>query len=226
MITSECYHRTLRIQYRANVGTAFIADIDGEEWVVTAKHLVEGMTPNDKLGVWQDGGWKELELSAVVFGVDGEDIALLSPEVPMASPEMRVPFQTAGMVYASDCYLLGYPYEPIDDRGMNRGLGLPFVTKGCISAYDLDKHLLFADITNNYGFSGGPLIVPTGVAKPRFQCIGIVQGQVMQEEGGSVRVNGQEVPFDYDVPVGLSVAIAADAAIKAVKRQSNDTGSI
>ena len=47
MITSNVIHRTFHIRYRNGTGTAFAIDRDGRQYLITARHLVEGVAAGD-----------------------------------------------------------------------------------------------------------------------------------------------------------------------------------
>jgi hypothetical protein len=45
MITANIIQRILHIQFRKQTGTAFVADIEDKQYIITAKHIIEGMPP-------------------------------------------------------------------------------------------------------------------------------------------------------------------------------------
>ena len=70
-----------------------------------------------------------------------------------------------GLVYGQQVYFLGYPFG-WDSGGqqINRGVPLPFVKGGIVSAMEVgDVSRIFLDAHGNEGFSGGPVVfVPNG----------------------------------------------------------------
>ena len=46
MITSNFIHRIFRIKCGEFMGTGFTIDVDGKQYVVTAKHVVNGFSPH------------------------------------------------------------------------------------------------------------------------------------------------------------------------------------
>ena len=85
-----------------------------------------------------------------------------------------------GLVYGQQVYFLGYPFG-WDSGGeqINRGVPLPFVKGGIVSAMEVgDVSRIFLDAHVNEGFSGGPVVfVPNGHpigSNTKFKVAGIV----------------------------------------------------
>jgi S1-C subfamily serine protease len=109
-VTSNVLLRTLLIQASDKLGTAFTIDVDGRQYLITAKHVV---------GMFQDGavstiqvrkknGWTPLKVT--VFKCDGAvDIAVL---VPPAQVTVNFPLEpsSVGMVAGQEAYFVGFPY--------------------------------------------------------------------------------------------------------------------
>ena len=47
MITTNVLQRTFHLKYGANSGTCFTIDIDGRQYVVTARHVVKDICADD-----------------------------------------------------------------------------------------------------------------------------------------------------------------------------------
>ena len=58
MITSNVFHRTFHIRYGSATGTMFSIDRDGRQYLITAKHVVEGIVSGGSISVFHDKQWK------------------------------------------------------------------------------------------------------------------------------------------------------------------------
>jgi hypothetical protein len=52
--------RVFEISYAGKAGTCFAVDVDGRQYVVTARHVVPNIKSNDVVRVYQTNGWQEL----------------------------------------------------------------------------------------------------------------------------------------------------------------------
>ena len=157
MITANFIHRTFRIRRGSSIGTAFTIDVDQRQYVVTARHVVEGFDDKSDVGVFGNGDWTEIAMSLVGHG-DGEtDVSVLAPENPLSPPELPIHASSAGMTYGQEVYFLGFPYDILGSTIFtDQGYPLPFVKRATFSCFAGDAYLL--DGHNNPGFSGGPVL--------------------------------------------------------------------
>ena len=58
MITSNAIQRTFLIGFGKSTGTAFITDCNSKQYLVTARHVIEGIRPRDVVYVFHDREWK------------------------------------------------------------------------------------------------------------------------------------------------------------------------
>ena len=54
MITSNVIHRVFKIQYEDSEGTGFTIDVEGCEYLITAKHIVESLTGAGTIGMFSN----------------------------------------------------------------------------------------------------------------------------------------------------------------------------
>ena len=212
MVTANIIKRTLHIRRADKTGSAFTFDRGGKQYLVTARHVVEGITSGGSIFVGQEKQWKTVDINVVGIG-DGEvDVAVLacqlqlSPTLPLepSGPEAR-------FSYGQEAYFLGFPFG-WDSGGehMNNGLPFPFVKAGIISAFtigDAPVHKIYLDAHANEGFSGGPVVFsPLDGQKKGLHVAGVVVSypkrfQPVVDDHGNTVAHAQENP-------GLVLAIS------------------
>ena len=176
MITSNVIHRTFHIRYRNGTGTAFAIDRDGRQYLITARHLVEGIAAGDSVELFHDKQWKTLVVNVVGIGSNRIDVTVLACSIQLAPP-LPLEASNAGLVFGQPVYFLGFPFGW--DSGlenMNRDLPVPFVKAGVLSAMIAgdDSHI-YIDAHGNKGFSGGPVVfLPNGRSANEFRVAGVV----------------------------------------------------
>jgi S1-C subfamily serine protease len=177
LVPNWCIQRTLKIKTRGrDAGTSFTIDLHGQQWLVTADHVVSGVSPGEVTVVMQTGAEVGglIPVPAVnpsgdvaVFDLNGRRLTADLPLAP-ATPE------TFGL--SQDVYFLGFPF------GLQmQGIGeiYPFVKKAIISAWDYTHgiDLFFLDGMNNPGFSGGPVVFSRlGTQGQDWRVLGVVHG--------------------------------------------------
>ena len=161
MITSNVIHRTFRIKYGESYGTCFTIDVDGRQYIVTAAHVVEGISGSSTVEIFFENRWQAHNVVVVGSGPADVDVAVLAPSWRL-SPEHPLPPASDGITLGQDVYFLGFPYNMFTDIGeKNRNFPLPFVKRAAVSSWSRDEHGVlrwFLDGHNNPGFSGGPAV--------------------------------------------------------------------
>ena len=176
MITSNVIHRTFHIRYRNGTGTAFAIDRDGRQYLITARHLVEGVAAGDSVELFHEKQWKKLAVDVVGIGCNGIDVTVLACPIQLAPP-LPLEASNEGLVLGQPVYFLGFPFGW--DSGLeniNRGLPVPFVKAGVVSAMiPGNASHIYVDAHGNKGFSGGPVVfVPNGRQPNKFCVAGVV----------------------------------------------------
>ncbi|MYD73848.1 MAG: serine protease, partial [Chloroflexi bacterium] len=159
MITENVVSRTFHIRFGDDTGTAFAIDHKGRRYLVTSRHVVEGVETGDAIAMWRDETWQDFE--AVVVGIrNGDnDVAVIS--CPM-SLGFRLPLEASAdqLGYGQQVYFVGFPFG-WDSRSesANFDFPMPFVKSGIVSAIWCDYPVhIFVDAHSNKGFCGGPLV--------------------------------------------------------------------
>ena len=177
MITSNVIHRTFHIRYGSGTGSMFSIDRDGRQYLITAKHVVEGIVSGGSISVFHDKQWKNTTVEVVGMGAGGADVAVLTCPVRLASPNLLLEASADKLGYGQPVYFLGFPFGwGGGGEYINRDFPMPFVKSGIVSAFiPGDVSRIFVDGHNNKGFSGGPVVfVPNGQPQNEFRVAGVV----------------------------------------------------
>jgi len=158
-ITSNVFRRVLMVQAGNVSGTSFTIDVDGRQYLITAKHLVAGLKADDTIRIRRGDNWDAIKVK-VLRCDDPIDIAVL-----VAAKQLTVTFPlepTMGEIrYGQDMYFAGFPYGLFTSGvNINDLYPIAFVKKGIMSASANEKGAItiYLDGHNNPGFSGGPIV--------------------------------------------------------------------
>ena len=175
MITTNVLQRTFHIQYGNATGTAFAIDRDGKQYLVTARHVVEGIRCGDNLKIYHDQQWKELSIAIVGMGNDQIDVTVLGCPVRLA-PSHPLEASSAGLYIGQQVYFVGFPFGWDGGHGeMNNDFPFPFTKSGIVSAIMFEASRFIIDAHVNSGFSGGPVVfVSPSQPQNQFRVAGIV----------------------------------------------------
>ena len=176
MITTNAIQRTFHIKRGDASGTAFAIDRASRQYLVTAHHVVDGITSGDTIAVFHESRWKNVTVDVVGIGAADVDVAVLSCPIQLA-PTHPLEASAAGLTYGQTVYFLGFPFGwDSGAENMNRDFPIPFVKAGIVSAIiggNLTR--FFIDGHGNKGFSGGPVVfVPNGQPQAELRVAGIV----------------------------------------------------
>jgi Trypsin-like peptidase domain len=219
-------------------GTGFTLEVDGRQYLITAKHVVASLKEEDTIQLNKGNQWDSVKVR--VFRCDDPiDIAILIPpkQLTRAFP---LEATIGSLTYAQDMYFAGFPYGIFTHMTTSP---LPFVKKAIWSAISTDKNgvsRLFLDGYNNPGFSGGPIVYEdiyqrdvvfklagviagfrfdrTPVQKPeeitREQIIpkDLVEQRIIEKNGRLFRLNDTDdlVNFNTGIVIGYNVSHALD----------------
>ena len=217
MITANVIHRTFHIQVGDSIGTCFTIDVNSNQYLVTAKHIVKDLNGTCIIKVFHENQWKDIQVT-VVGHCDGDiDISVLTAQQQL-SPTLPLEPTSDGMVYGQDVYFLGFPYGMTGEVGaLNREFPLPFVKKAIISCLHTTGdgvQIIFLDGYNNPGFSGGPVVFK----KPNqndFKIASVISGFRYTEE--PIYQGGNEVPLAYKYNTGIIISYGIKHAIDVIE---------
>ena len=222
-VTSNVFERVLRVRVNAGTddegtATAFTIDVDGREYLITAKHVVQGLKDEDKIDVFMNDGWSSLAVK-IFRCEDPIDIAVLIPPHQL-TVNFDLPFD-GNFRFGQDAYFLGFPYGfQTSGRGVNGPYPLAMIKQGAISGtVDLDPRkkavLILLDGYNNPGFSGGS-IVYRDLDQSRYilKLVGVVSGFVPEVV---------PVMKEHDIKSPANAGNAAKAQPWKIQRRDNGT---
>ena len=219
-VTTNILQRTFQIRLGESIGTCFTIDIDGRQYIVTAKHVVDSIT--DSAEILRDGTYKEIPISVIGHGNGDIDISVLATDFRL-SPTHPLPASSKGIVLAQDVYFLGFPYglaNSIENiQTINRAFPLPLVKKGIVSAFSDEngttKFLL--DAHNNPGFSGGPVVFsrPEDSYTGELKVAAVISGYHSKSE--PVYQNNMPTPLTYEYNTGIVIATGIRHAVDLIR---------
>jgi hypothetical protein len=178
--TSNVLYRVLRLRTPASTGSAFTIEIDGSQYLITARHLLEGFGNEGEVELWIEGRWSRMRARAIYPAEETVDIAALDLG-RVVTVTFPVEPSSGGLTLGQQVYFLGYPYG-LGGTGaapVPKGFGeVPFLKSGIVSAVDdrdPEASVLYLDGHNNPGFSGGPIVF-WHAASGSFRVAGVVRG--------------------------------------------------
>jgi hypothetical protein len=221
MITTNILQRTFRLQYGGGRGTCFTIDVDNRQYIITAKHVAEGISANDTIEIYQDKQWQKYPVSVIGVAANDIDVIVLSTD-RLLSPNFPLPATNVGIIYSQDVYFLGFPYDLFSEVGeFNRNFPLPFVKKGILAniVNDQSVQIFYIDGHNNPGFSGGPVVF-TERGQNNYKVAAIISGFRAQPQ--TVYHGDQMTPLVYYYNTGIIVSYGIQHALDII--QANPTG--
>lgn len=220
MVPTNVLYRTFFIR-AAQYGTAFVLEVDGEQYLITAKHLLDETSDQFELQILYDKKWLRGNAKVVGRGRGEIDIAVLQVASRLTAPGFDVTPSIGHLMLGQDVYFLGFPFKMWADFGeLMAGLPGPFVKKGTLSSITFGHpQVLFVDAINNEGFSGGPLyfFLNGNTNEPRIA--GVVSKYRIEHEAvidGDGNATKMTVPYN----TGFLVAYDIKHALELIKRPS------
>ena len=204
VITSNIIQRTFRIGWNNSTGTSFTIDHGSKQYLVTARHVVEGIESGKAIKIFHDKQWKDLVVDVVGIGKGEVDVAVLACSSRL-SPSLPLIAATGKYTLGHPVAFLGYPFG-LNSEGeeINRGVPVPLVKAGVISGWQSgDVSRIFLDAHVNQGFSGGPVVfVPYGQPRNELRVVGIIAGYPTPRFLPIVDRNGNPVTDQGGEPIG------------------------
>jgi hypothetical protein len=219
MITVNVTNRIFRIKYKAAYGTCFTVDVEGKQYLVTAKHVVQGISASDTVELYYSSNWHTLAVTVVGEASGGADITVLAPGEQLSPVHLHLAPTSDGITFGQDVYFLGFPYNMFADMGeLNRNFPVPFVKRGLVSSWSEDEYGIlrwFLDGHNNPGFSGGP-IVWTRSGENNYNVAAVVSGYRYEDE--PVYAGDEPTSLAYRYNTGIIIAYDIQHATELIQR--------
>lgn len=163
-VTSNVLRRTLLIQaIPGETASAFTIEVDGRQYLITAKHVVSTFTDGAQstIEIMTKNGWSPLKVT--VFKCDDPvDVAVLVPPTQITVDYPLEP-SSKELAVGQDAYFVGFPYgleHATTYTAMSTVFGL--VKRATVAQFDsmpqINAQRIILDGINNQGFSGSPLV--------------------------------------------------------------------
>ena len=185
-VTSNVLMRVLNLRVNAGTplaatATGFTIDVDGREYLITARHVVANLKDEDTVDIRSDEDWIPMRFK-IFRCADPIDIAVLIPPRQL-TVNFDLPFDQLNFQFGQDAFFLGFPYGIASPgQGLNGPYPLAIIKRGTISGtipLDVAKktYIVLLDGYNNPGFSGGPIVYRDfSQNKYVMKLIGVVSG--------------------------------------------------
>lgn len=212
MLTGEAIQRVYRVRNGDNTGTMFAMDVDGRQYLTTAKHLVENHEGNFQLQIQHDGKWKPIDL-ALVGHSEEADVSVMAAEF-VISGYHNVEATSAGLAFSQEAYFLGFPFGLYGDHpSANGGYPLPFAKAGIVAMFDdPESPIIYLDGHNNPGFSGGPVLFRNHKKNGVWQIAGVVSQADYAE--APIYSGDDDTGLHHKADTGLVIAVPIVFATK------------
>ncbi len=215
MIYTDIIQRTLLIKSGAKQGSGYAYSYDGKAFLITAKHVVENNAA-DRLSIFHQEMWKDVEV-AFRFAPEDQDLAVGLLEIP-SGDESTAQLRLGGIVMGQDVFAVGYPLHLYQWGGeISKGFPLPFVSKGCFSAMDVQPGArakgFFVSGQIDEGYSGGPIACAALKDQPS-QILGIVSHNLRRKNQYELK-DGQQ--FVVAQPSNLIYAVSSVTALEIIE---------
>src|SRR5580700_7726542 len=137
-VTSNVLQRVLQIRVNGGkpdemLATAFTIDVDGREYLITAKHVVASLKERDSVDIFIADNWRSLDVQ--IFRCDDPvDIAVLIPPYQLTVNFELSTEATDSFFIAQDALFLGFPFGArLEGNGANGPYPFAVVKRGLIS---------------------------------------------------------------------------------------------
>ena len=176
-LTVDILNRVLDLRNGNEQGTCFTVEVDGRQYIVTARHLVPGTNQVAEVAFLHNNNWEKLPVT-ILRSSDADVAVLVPPRV--LTPTFPVEYGKSGVALGQELFFLGFPYGMSTEvpAELNHGCPMPFIKRGTFSGFYRGQgihNMIFVDGMNNSGFSGGPLVAINRVNN-KMIVIGIVVG--------------------------------------------------
>lgn len=213
MITTNILQRIFHIEVGDSKATCFTIDVNGKQYIVTAKHLVEKNIKNATIRIYHNKEWKKIEVALVGHCENGIDVSVLATNFQL-SPTYALEPTSGGIVYGQEVFFLGFPYGMTGEIGaLNRDFPMPFVKKAIVSCIQIKKDepmILFLDGHNNPGFSGGPVVFKDS-NQPNLKVAAVISGFKTSIE--PVYQADETMPLEYRCNTGIVISYGIRHAV-------------
>src|SRR5207245_4257882 len=145
MITSNVIHRVLKIRHGSSSATAFALDVDGRQYIVTARHVFGfgAMANPGTIDIFANGSWQPNVMQLVGHALGDRDVSVLALDHQVAPRQLTMEPTSKGVIYGQDVFFLGFPFDLIGSFTLGeRGYPLPLVKRATVSLFQTSEVFL------------------------------------------------------------------------------------
>ena len=135
MITTNVIQRTFRLKVGNRAGTCFTIDVEGRQYVVTARHVVSDLQAGAAahVEILHDRRWKRVRVHVAWLSDEETDAAILSPEVQL-SPSYELKPTTTHLTFGQQVYFCGFSkLVPQVPEKINNGYPIALARQGIVA---------------------------------------------------------------------------------------------
>ena len=227
MVPIEILSNVVMIKYQSShqeskQGSAFFVNHENKQYLVTAGHVIDGMKKRDKLFIFNNKKFIEVDAQIIAKGNPHPqfldyDFAILFLTNYINDSAFQIPIHNDTPLIGQQVYFLGFPFGLNTEYDYNKGFPLPLVKSATSSGNSFSKGrgMYLLDGHSNPGFSGGPAIFKS-VKYPNhnFKVFGIVSS-VIQEE----LLNIRNVPSCIVGNSGIIQCVSITTVFNTIKRR-------
>lgn len=222
-VNSNVFTRTFAIKYEDKFGSGFTTEVDGKQYLITAKHIFPNNALIDFIEIYQDKKWKRVNVNPIICLDDSiYDVVAFAPNIQI-SKTLPLEISSDQIMLSQEVFFLGFPYfMKTDAEAINLGFPIAFVKKAILSAMNTigkDIDIFFLDGVNNPGFSGGPVVF-WDYSKKAFKVVGIVASYKYSLDTVYLQNSNREIEAtDYRIKsnTGIVIAFGMNKIIEAIK---------
>jgi hypothetical protein len=222
----EILSRTLFIKQKGSDGggSAFRIEYKGKIYLVTARHVVEGVAESGAvIEIRHSEKWEDYHTVKTLYPPSPNvDIAVFETYETSAQPFTIEPAgmsEKAGVTLGQQVWFIGHPFNMSSVLAKGSTITtLPFMKRGALSAIDAsspDTVVFYIDGFNNPGFSGGP-VVYWEFATRKYKILSVVIGY--KNDTARALINDRQVDTNILVNSGILVSYSIKHAIDAIEK--------
>ncbi len=219
LIPLHIISRTILIEFKGSIGTAFILDHNNKQYFITARHLISNIRENDSINIYHHNAWNKFKSILTGHSINADISVFSVPDFYDKSDNLIA--NSNNIVLSQEIFFLGFPYGLSTTLpNVNSAFPIAFIKKGILSSFlkQGNVKILFLDGMNNPGFSGGP-IVYMDFKTNKFNICGIISGY--RPEINNIKNNNQEINLQYSINSGIIIGYGIEEVINLIEKNPN-----
>ncbi len=176
-VVSNQIEKVFFLKYGNSTGTCFTFYDKNKEYLITAKHVINGIGSSGKIQIFHGNIWKNVAVNVLYHSNKNVDVAVMELNIKILNNPLKIQYSMDSISPGQDTFFLGFPYGLFSNLGDNllSSFPIPFIKKGTCSSIikENGQNILYLDGHNNPGFSGGPVCF-TNLFSKEFHIAGVV----------------------------------------------------